>query len=793
MKRFFIDKKGLLFSGILLVILLLVFFVSVRLRLFSAETEKSRMYQDSLFRIGLAIDQNARNAWQMANVLSSWVSELPQDRHAHEVFLQKMLGTSLDSTIYGMGIWYKPGIFAGLESLYGPYVHIDLKDRKKTILTYEWNTSEYNYPEQPWYIELFNAPPGQIVNTEPYYDIDLNYISFGRSFERNGIRSGVISVDFVVPVLSTLISSYDLSQFESLQVYSRGGTVLFSSGTKDLADVLKSVSRSGIPEAVAESYRADGIKVECLVSSLEYLDWTVLGVIRTDSVLDSMGEQFRNEFLLVLALWFFVSLLTFFRLSYTHQRKLNKTLLSENTGLREEIRRRKKAELELELSQNELRTVNQHLNYLAFHDPVSGLPNTNALLEKISALREADASGMFVVMVSLENLRELSTVFDRDLIDFMIKDISERLLMNCDSVFEVYRGVGFVFNILVPRMERENLTAFLNRLVAEFRHPVTILNTLLRVHVSMGIADIASVSNPSEVLTRAASALVPTAETAGASYVFYSESHREHSNRRISIDAAMMNERFLGELSPVFQPVVDMKTSRVIGFETLVRWSNSDLGPVSPAEFIPLAEENGRIIELGWFIIEKALSFLSEMSSAVGDDWYLTVNVSPLQFLEHNFAANLEAMVDGQGIARNRLKIEITETGISLMQETFWNVTKVLIERGFMFAIDDFGTGQSSLSRLNSFHFEILKIDRSFVTDIMTNERNRKLVQSILNLSDSLGCRTIAEGIETEEQRNWLFAEGCFLAQGYFYYKPLRPEEAKSLLEKQKQARIDSN
>ncbi|MBI9104420.1 MAG: EAL domain-containing protein [Spirochaetales bacterium] len=212
--------------------------------------------------------------------------------------------------------------------------------------------------------------------------------------------------------------------------------------------------------------------------------------------------------------------------------------------------------------------------------------------------------------------------------------------------------------------------------------------------------------------------------------------------------------------------------------EGLIRWKSSHTNTViSPVEFIPLAEENGTIIDIGWFVIEEALKLLKEHDSG---SWFISVNVSPLQFIELDFSKKLDKMINQYQIDKSRLKLEITETSTGVGAEFFWQILDELISKNYRLALDDFGTGESSLFRLYNVAFDTLKIDRSFLKDITRETRSLDIYKSILQLGKIMNNTIIAEGIETEEEHLILKEIGVAFTQGFFYSRPVPFEKVMS-------------
>ncbi len=783
MFRFFQHKAAFLLSLVVLAVLIALFFAFLLTSLERSRIATERLFDERLELTSKEIARGFEVASRMALVLASYASNLPAETVAHERFLESMLFSARDTPIYGMGIWYEPGIMPFRKNgLYGPYVHVNLIERGDIVTTYEWETDEYWYPGQEWYRSLIDLAPGIVKTTGFYHDADHVYITTGSSFTRRGAVAGVVSVGIVLPTIVEALSSIDFDDMDYFAVFTDQGHIVFQSGADaPIVDEISSSHRD-IGADVRDWYARAGRHADFFAHGSGEIPWRVFAAVDRSRALSRVYAEAIPVGSLLAVLWLLLSSAIFLRANYVQQRSMSDRLKDENSDLRVEIKRRKKLERELQSSRNELDALNHRLSYLAYHDPVTGLLNAQALLDRMEELEADEMPKAFLAQLFLENLRELSSVFDRDLIDFMLKNLSDRLDAFCPDHVGVYRGAGFSYFLFGTGMDDRSLEVFLEGLSLMFREPVTALNTRLRLRVRIGVARMEAGLSPGDAINRTVVALSPTESLSSMSYVFYSSRHRERMNRLVFIDASLMKAGLREELRPVFQPIVDMRTGLIEGFEALTRWDCAGHGDIPPGDFIPLAEENGVIIEIGWFIMEQTLDALADEGGLGTGKWFVSVNVSPLQFLEVDFVENLERLVDTKLVDRSRLKIEITESAISAMEETFWKTSRLLLERGFRFAIDDFGTGQSSLSRLSGFSFDTLKIDRGFVTDIATSERNVKLVRSIIGLSSSLGALAIAEGIETPEQRDILLGEGCFFAQGFLYHKPLDIEGLRSVL-----------
>jgi EAL domain-containing protein (putative c-di-GMP-specific phosphodiesterase class I) len=267
---------------------------------------------------------------------------------------------------------------------------------------------------------------------------------------------------------------------------------------------------------------------------------------------------------------------------------------------------------------------------------------------------------------------------------------------------------------------------------------------------------------------------------------FYSISMSEHINRRnlLEQELRIAIETNDESLCIYFQPQINVKTSTVIGFEALSRWIHPTLGTISPEEFIPIAEDSGLIIPLGRRVIRQACQQLKQCHAQGYNDLRIAVNISAKQFLLANVPLDVLEIIESENIDAKYLELELTESLVVDNPEKTIVMLTALKEMGIRLSIDDFGTGYSSLSYLSQFPLDILKIDKSFINQMETNNKGLALTQTIIAIAHNLSLEVVAEGVETEQQLNLLRKLSCEYVQGYFFSKPIPASEITSLLEK---------
>jgi EAL domain-containing protein (putative c-di-GMP-specific phosphodiesterase class I) len=273
-------------------------------------------------------------------------------------------------------------------------------------------------------------------------------------------------------------------------------------------------------------------------------------------------------------------------------------------------------------------------------------------------------------------------------------------------------------------------------------------------------------------------------ETGRGRYVIYDETIGNRYREKAEIERSLSTVAQAGfeDFRLVYQPFVD-REGRLIGAEALIRWFHPRLGPLSPALFIPIAEETGEIRLLGQWTLYNAARQLRDWIKSSGHDLHMSVNLSPAQFKQQDLIVRIEGILDALGLDGRHLKLELTEGAIMEDPEQAIRTMKMLDERGVRISIDDFGTGYSSLSYLKRFPVHTLKIDQSFVEDVTTNQSNQEIVRAIISMAHSLHIESLAEGVETAEQRDFLAAEGCDSIQGYFYSPPVPARDFEPFLQ----------
>ncbi len=431
----------------------------------------------------------------------------------------------------------------------------------------------------------------------------------------------------------------------------------------------------------------------------------------------------------------------------------------------------------LEEQSAELAANESHALHLANYDSLTDAPNRLAFLKALT--ERARGTEMFATaMLDLDRFKIVNDTLGHLAGDDMIRSVYALLAKSVPEGAMVARLGGDEFGILFDTLGEEAAIMTCERIVRDCSVSLKVFGHAVEASVSMGVVVTAAapVSDPVHVLRRADLAL-NEAKRAGRGVVrAFDESMDESIRFRRRIEGGLSEAIVNRELSLAYQPIVARDGLEIVGFEALLRWNSPEYGAISPAMFIPIAEESNLIHELGDWILGEALA---ELANWPGQ--YVSVNFSPRQFRRHNFVARLLEQVQQFGVAPARLQIEITETAIFDDADRAADTLYRLRQMGFKIALDDFGTGYSSLYNIRKFALDSLKIDRSFIDGMGRERESAAIVHSIIHLGRALGLGIIAEGVETEAQAQALRIAGASHLQGYYFARPVPAGQARAM------------
>ena len=426
------------------------------------------------------------------------------------------------------------------------------------------------------------------------------------------------------------------------------------------------------------------------------------------------------------------------------------------------------------------------LNYLAYNDPLTGLPNRVFFEDRLTQilLRQSGDSKVAVFFVSLDRFKALRDTLGHTVSDRLIKEVAHRLQTVAETKASVARFEGDEFALLLTYEKSDELSVFGNNVFDAFKSPLVVGDDEVVIPISMGISLSPDDGNDAqELLTNAGAALSYVRKNGGNNYKFFTSDLHDTAMSRLALENELRRALERSEFELYYQPKVDMVTGKMTGMEALLRWNHPDLGLVPPLDFIPLAEETGLILPIGEWVLRAACAQTKAWHDQ-GFELNVAVNLSPRQFQQRDLVSTINRIVAETGFDPHELNLEVTESSIMNNAESAVTILRELKDTGIRISIDDFGTGYSSLAVLKDLPIDVLKIDKTFINDVTTNPDDAALVTAVVTLAHNLRLNVVAEGVETREQLEFLRALNCDKWQGYLFSKPLPAAAFESLLNK---------
>lgn len=432
------------------------------------------------------------------------------------------------------------------------------------------------------------------------------------------------------------------------------------------------------------------------------------------------------------------------------------------------------------------------INDLAFYDPLTNLPNRRLLMDRlIHALSTSVRSGHLgaLLFLDLDNFKTINDTLGHHVGDLLLQQVAQRLKACVREIDSVARLGGDEFVVMLEDLSGHNLEAAARaeeigeKIVAALNQPYQFAAHEFLNSASIGITLFNGAQLTAEELMIQADIAMYQGKKSGRNTIRFFDPQMQNSiNARVALEKDLLKAIENQQFQLYYQIQVD-SSHQVVGAEVLIRWPHPERGLVPPLQFIPLAEETGMIQPIGQWVLETAFAQLKAWQQDVRtSSLTLSVNVSAKQFRQADFVAQVHAAIQSHDIDPKLIKLELTETMLLDDIEKTIETMKELNETGIRLSLDDFGTGYSSLQYLKRLPLDQLKVDQSFVRDIATNNSDVTIVRTIISMAQSLGLEVIAEGVETEEQRHFLLANGCTHYQGYLFSKPVPIEEFESLL-----------
>jgi diguanylate cyclase (GGDEF)-like protein/PAS domain S-box-containing protein len=443
----------------------------------------------------------------------------------------------------------------------------------------------------------------------------------------------------------------------------------------------------------------------------------------------------------------------------------------------------RRAALSANIDATERKRAEARIAHMAHHDPLTDLANRALFRERLAGALERMAgkrTQVAVLCIDLDRFKEVNDTMGHPVGDALLTEVAERLRGCARAGDTVSRFGGDEFAIVQDAIgDPKEIAAFAARLLQQINRPYRLEGRDIVVSASIGISVAANDCDNGDTLLKNADIALYRAKAEGrCNFRFFEVEMDSRIQSRRELQLALKRALANDELELHYQPLVDLHTNEVTGFEALLRWTHPQRGPIPPAEFIPLAEESGLIASLGEWVLHEACAEAATWPT----DLTVAINLSSVQFSSGDLLALVINALGASGLAARRLELEITES--VLLQENDHNLSTLrqLHGLGVRISLDDFGTGYSSLSYLRSFPFDKIKIDRSFVNEISDNSDCRMIVRAIADLAAGLRMVTTAEGVESLDQLERLRAEGCVEAQGFIFSKPMEGGKIRAFL-----------
>ncbi|TCO74924.1 two-component system response regulator [Chromatocurvus halotolerans] len=455
---------------------------------------------------------------------------------------------------------------------------------------------------------------------------------------------------------------------------------------------------------------------------------------------------------------------------------------------------------------NSLKRQEDRLRYLAYYDPLTNLPNRRSFNEQLNRIlkrAQRTETSAALLFIDLDNFKRINDSIGHGRGDRLLVEIAKRLsnelreddainyfsdpvggdIEPSDGNTEIARLGGDEFTVVLSDVrDLRDVEVVAGRIIASLSEPIALHSHNPVVTPSIGIALYPQDGTDADSLVRNADTAMYAAKADGRScFRFYNEEMNARSVEQLKLEEDLREAMRQNQLELRYQPQVDARTGAVVSLEALVRWKHPRRGMISPGDFIPVAERTGQIIELGEWVMSEVARHCTYWDTLGLDHFRVCVNISPLQFNQPELTRTIRDFLDRSGLDPRRIELELTESAI--MTDARANIEKLkeLAALGLDLAVDDFGTGYSSLSYLKRFPITTLKIDQSFVAD-MSSADGVAIVDAIIVLAKTLNLRSIAEGIETQEQLRHLVQNKCDLLQGYYFARPLYPEDVPEAL-----------
>ena len=427
------------------------------------------------------------------------------------------------------------------------------------------------------------------------------------------------------------------------------------------------------------------------------------------------------------------------------------------------------------------------LNYLAYYDAFTGLPNSMLFHDRLTQHLLATAGNgdlAAVVLIDLSQFAQLNDALGRHVGDAVLKMVAQRLRTALQEPYSLARISGDAFAIAFSGLQRAaDAAALLEQQVLQpLSQPFAVAHQEVRISVRAGVALYPADGRDAETLFKHAALALKKAKSSGERYLYYSPQMNAAIAARVALENALRGALEGAQFVMHYQPRVDLRSGRIIAAEALIRWQHPQRGMIAPAEFIPMAEETGQIVAIGDWVIDAVCAQQAAWQAQELAIVPVAINLSAVQFKKGKVQQTIRDAVSRHGLEQRYIEFELTESMMMDDPEEAIRILKEIKALGAQLSLDDFGTGYSSLAYLKRFPFDFVKIDRAFITDVTNNPEDAAIATAIIAMAHSLGLRVVAEGVETEGQLQFLRAHGCDEVQGYYFSRPVPAREFATML-----------